>query len=443
MSSITQSAQAHPLSGRGLRLFLLALAITIVADLIGAVRIPLGIGQVVLLPMVWALLIGAALGVWHTRLPRSTQVDLPLQYLAAAVLQPALLLFIAKLGLLVGGSLPRLADAGWALALQEVGNVIGCVLLAMPVALLLGIKREAIGATFSIGREPGLAIIGERFGMNSAEGRGVLAEYITGTLIGAIFISLFAGFVASLGIFHPIALGMGAGVGSGSMTAAAVGAIAAQHPEMADEVATFAAAANLIATTIGTYFTLFISLPLAVWTYNKLEPLIGRRAHQPRRPVAEVDESAVHEVPALGYGQRLLAWLMVGLMVLVGNWIGFGVSMLEALPGVALILVAVVIGDALYHGTRRLLPAVCWVSLVAMAMTFPATPFSAEIGALTAKVNFLAMVTPMLTFAGLSLAKDIPAFRQLGWRIVVVSLLANAGVFLGATLIAQFFAHSL
>jgi F0F1-type ATP synthase membrane subunit c/vacuolar-type H+-ATPase subunit K len=30
-----------------------------------------------------------------------------------------------------------------------------------------------------------------------------------------------------------MALGMGAGVGSGSMTAAAVGAIAAQHPEMA------------------------------------------------------------------------------------------------------------------------------------------------------------------------------------------------------------------
>jgi hypothetical protein len=54
---------------------------------------------------------------------------------------------------------------------------------------------------------------------------------------------------------------MGAGVGSGSMTAAAVGAIAAQHPEMSDQIATFAAAANLIATTVGTYLTLFISLP--------------------------------------------------------------------------------------------------------------------------------------------------------------------------------------
>ena len=49
----------------------------------------------------------------------------------------------------------------------------------------------------------------------------------------------------------------------------------------------------------------------------------------------------------------------------------------------------------------------------------------------------------LLSFAGLSLAKDIPAFRRLGWRIVVVSLLANAGVFLAATAIAQFFVGSL
>ena len=186
--------------------------------------------------MIWALLMGLALGIWHSRLPGLARVDLPMQFQASAILQPALLIFIAKLGLLVGGALPKLAEAGWGLLLQEFGNLFGCVLLGMPVALLLGIKREAVGATFSIGREPGLAIIGEKFGMDSAEGRGVLAEYVTGTLIGAIFISIFAGFVTSLNVFHPLALAMGAGVGSGSMTAAAVGAIAAQQtPEMAKD----------------------------------------------------------------------------------------------------------------------------------------------------------------------------------------------------------------
>ncbi|MCQ9616187.1 DUF3100 domain-containing protein [Paenalcaligenes niemegkensis] len=433
-------------SNQLIKVFILALAIALLSEWLGPLPIELGVGKVVLLPMIWALLIGLTLGIFNKRLPSLIRVDVKTQYLAAAILQPALFLFISKLGLLVGGSLPKLAEAGWGLALQEFGNLIGCILLGMPIALLLGIKREAIGATFSIGREPGLAIIGERFGMDSPEGRGVLAEYVTGTLVGAIFISLLAGFVTSLDIFHPLALAMGAGVGSGSMTAAAVGAIAAQHPpEMAQDIAAFAAASNLIATTVGTYLTLFISLPLAVWAYKTFEPILGRGrsiGSQAASTTAQIDTEQ-QRIPAIHFGVRLLAWAVVGAMVLIGNRIGYGIPIIEALPGVALIIVAVIIGDLVYHGTRRILPAVCWISLVAMAMTFPLFPFSAEINALTSKVNFLAMITPMLTFAGLSLAKDIPVFRRLGWRIVVVSLLANAGVFLAAASIAQFFVHSI
>ncbi len=93
--------------------------------------------------------------------------------------------------------------SGWALAFQELGHFVGTILLGLPLALLLGIKREAIGATFSVGREPSLAIIGEKYGMDSPEGRGVLAEYLTGTVFGAVFIAILAGFVASLNIFHP------------------------------------------------------------------------------------------------------------------------------------------------------------------------------------------------------------------------------------------------
>jgi hypothetical protein len=446
MATIPLAGQAQ--SASQLRLYVLAIVIAVVAEALGPLAIPLGIGKVVLLPMIWALLIGLALGIWQQRLPAATRADLPTQFLASAVLQPALLIFIAKLGLLVGGALPKLAEAGWGLLLQEFGNLFGCVLLGMPVALLLGIKREAVGATFSIGREPGLAIIGEKFGMDSAEGRGVLAEYVTGTLIGAIFISIFAGFVTSLNLFHPLALAMGAGVGSGSMTAAAVGAIAAQQtPEVAKDVAAFAAASNLIATTVGTYMTLFISLPFAVWAYRVLEPVLGRgrdRGDKGAIQLTETEKQAAGMiVPDLKWLERLLAWCVVGAMVLLGNRVGFGVPILEALPGVALMVGAVVIGDLIYRGLGRKIPAVCWVSLVAMGMTFPGFPLASTIAELTGKVNFLALITPMLTFAGLSLAKDLPAFRRLGWRIVVVSLLANAGVFLGAAVIAQFFVHTL
>jgi len=36
----------------------------------------------------------------------------------------------------------------------------------------------------------------------------------------------------------------------------------------------------------------------------------------------------------------------------------------------------------------------------------------------------------------------VPAFRRLGWWIVVVSFLTNSGTFLGAVLIAQVVMHS-
>jgi hypothetical protein len=54
---------------------------------------------------------GAAIGLASKRLPAGVGIGIELQRAASAILQPALLLFIAKLGLLVGGSLPKLAAA--------------------------------------------------------------------------------------------------------------------------------------------------------------------------------------------------------------------------------------------------------------------------------------------------------------------------------------------
>ena len=326
---------------------------------------------------------------------------------------------------------------------QEFGHFFGTMVFGLPIALLLGIKREAIGATFSVGREPSLAIIGERYGMDSPEGRGVLAEYLTGTVFGAVFIAVLAGLIASLNIFNPLALAMGAGVGSGSMMAAASGAIAAQQtPEVAKDVATFAAASNLITTTIGTYFTLFLSLPFTIWAYGKLEPILGRNRPDTVREPSAVAVAPAHEETSIGFAEMLVGWVLIGAYGLIGNYLTYGVIPDAAVVGgMAIIIGVVILGWGLYVLSARKLPAVIWVSLIGMALTYPAMPYAAEIAAMTGKINFLALATPILTFAGLSIAKDIPAFRQLGWRIVVVSFMANAGTFLGATLIAQFWMH--
>ena len=283
-------AQPGATNVRDLTLHLWVFAIVFATEAIGNISFSIGVGKLVLFPMLYALLVGGVVSIASSRIPSAVRVDEPLQHRASAMVTISVLLLTAKLALLVGGSIPRLLHSGWALTFQEVGHFFGTVLFALPIALLLGVKREAVGATFSIGREPSLAIISERYGLGSPEGRGVLAEYVTGTVVGAIFIALLASTVKGLGIFHPIALAMGAGVGSASMMAAAAGAIAAgQPPEVAQDVAAFAAASNLVTTSIGTYVTLFVSLPFANLVYRRLEPLISPRRTRGKVSVEATD----------------------------------------------------------------------------------------------------------------------------------------------------------
>ncbi|MEY9460237.1 hypothetical protein ABH973_000650 [Bradyrhizobium ottawaense] len=428
------------------KLLVFAAICVAMAELAGPVTIPLGGAyRITLLPFLWAMLIGVVWGIASPRLPGALRLDMNLQRLASLGLQLALLLFIAKLGLLVGGSLPRILDAGWALMFQEFGHFFGTAMVGLPIALLLGIKREAIGATFSVGREPSLAIIGERYGMDSPEGRGVLAEYITGTVFGTIFISLFASLVTSLGIFHPRALAMGAGMGSGSLMAAAASAISAQQsPEIAKEVAAFAAASNLITTTIGTYFTLFLSLPFTVWAYAVLEPIFRRGAC---KPVVETYSDGLSDAVGrlqdeqkLSNAQIVLVWVGVGLIALAANYLAFRtLPDYSTVAGLAVILSCVAVGYVMYRAAGGVFPAVLSVSLLAMVLTFPTTPYAADVAAVTNRINFLALATPVIALAGLSISKDLPAFRKLGWRIVVVSLAANAGTFVGGAFVAQIF----
>ncbi|MEB3369878.1 hypothetical protein [Saccharopolyspora mangrovi] len=49
------------------------------------------------------------------------------------------------------------------------------------------------------------------------------------------------------------------------------------------------------------------------------------------------------------------------------------------------------------------------------------------------------MTTPILVFAGLSIGKDLPALKRMGWKIVPVGMVSFAASFLVSALIAQFF----
>ena len=186
----------------------------------------------------------------------------------------------------------------------------------------------------------------------------------------------------------------------------------------------------------------FISLPTTIFLYGKLEPVLGRFSRS-KASEAVVEESVSEDVPAhgakMGFGDRLTAYLVCGLFALVGNRLGYNVPFLDALPGMGIIILLVVLTDLILRVLPKL-PAVAVLSLIAMTAGCPGVlPYSDQIIAAVGKVNFLPFTTVILAMAGLSILKDLPAFRKLGWKIVVVSLAANAGTFLGATMIAEFF----
>lgn len=251
---------------KNVKIHLIVLVLVVLSEFIGILTFNVGPGKLVLLPMLYAVFIGTFLG------PKFFKAVNDKDMLnASSLVGLTLMLLMARYGTLVGPKFFEILKAGPALILQEFGNI-GTLMIGIPIAMFLGLKREAIGAAHSIAREPNVALIGEMYGLDSAEGRGVMGVYICGTVFGTIFFGLAASFLSILDIFHPYALAMASGVGSASMMTATVGSLSAIYPEMADKIQAFGVASNTLSGLDGVYMSMLIALPMS----NKLYSFVYR-----------------------------------------------------------------------------------------------------------------------------------------------------------------------
>ncbi|MDR3265854.1 MAG: DUF3100 domain-containing protein [Synergistaceae bacterium] len=247
---------------KSIKVHVLALILTILCEFLGTKIIPLPIGSIVFFPMLYALLLGFVIG-----LPRLNILKLEEEEEASYLINISVMLLIARYGTLVGPNFFKIINSGLALLLQEFGNL-GTAICAIPLAVWLGLKREAVGAGHSIGREGNLALISEVYGLNSPEGRGIMGVYICGTVFGSIFFGLMASLIASWGIFSVEAQAMAAGTGSASMMTATIGALRALYPDKGELIAAYGAASNMLTSLDGLYMSLFLGLPISNWLYN-------------------------------------------------------------------------------------------------------------------------------------------------------------------------------
>ena len=254
------------------KLHIVVLILVVIAEIIGPRKFYITSSvSMVAMPLLYAMVLGLVLYLW-----KPFKI---IQKRQSKVAEGAMMLFIgpliAKLAISSGQSLYVLFQVGPALILQEAGNL-GTIFLALPIALLLGFKREAVGMTNSIGREPNIAVVIDKFGFDSPETRGVLTVFVIGTVIGTLYISFLASLCCSIIPFHPYAFAMASGVGSASMNAAALAPVLNMFPDLAINIEAFAGVSNLISFCIGIYVCIFIAIPLCEKMYNFLEPKIGK-----------------------------------------------------------------------------------------------------------------------------------------------------------------------
>ncbi len=262
-----------------IKLFILLIGASVIAELIGTITIPLGsIGKINIIPMIFAMIIAVlftpdALG--RVMEPLKKFCSEKEVALSENIIMLMLLILGVKLGTSAGPNIVKIIQAGPALVFQEFGNL-GTMLLGLPFAMLLGMRREAVGATVSICREPTLGLISERYGINSPEGLGVMGTYIVGNLFGTLFFGLMASMAANTSI-HPYALAMACGMGSGSMMTAASTSLAESIPAMKDEILAYAATSNIMTNVTGLYMECFIAIPLANKIYKVLSKVLHRK----------------------------------------------------------------------------------------------------------------------------------------------------------------------
>jgi len=132
------------------------------------------------------------------------------------------------------------------------------------------------------------------------------------------------------------------------------------------------------------------------------------------------------------------ALIIVGMMILIGQRIGFGQDILEALPFVlivlALSLFALIMKD-LFPNLK--FPAFAWASLSALILSMPFMPTHDFFMNLNEHVEFLGTTTPILAFAGISVGNKIEKLKKLSWKVILVAIFVFMGTFFGSAIVAQ------
>lgn len=428
------------------KIHIVVLLIVIVSMFIGVKEIKLTSSvSILLLPLIYALIIGLVLYLT----PQIKFVGKKQSKVAEGIMVIFIGVLIAKLAASTGGFIDVIIKLGPVVVSHLIGSLGS--LLALPVALLLGFKRASIGMSTSICREPDLGIIVDRYGFKSPEARGVLTIFLIGSIIGTVFISFLSSICASVLPLHPYSFAIASGVGSASMNVASVTPLMQLYPAMATELEALAGGSNLITFCFGIYLVIFVAIPIAEKLYSFLSPRIGKQNTEEIEVLEEKQNSSkdkngklinldFSEGSPLSLG-KLERWsvllLIFSFIVAIGNWVGFGESIVNAFIGMIILSLITIAGMALERIISWKIPSLVYISVIGIILSLPIMPTSEVISYFVSQIDLSVICTSFLAYVGIAIGNDWNKFKKMGWKGIVITVVVIGGTFLCSALVAE------
>ena len=137
--------------------------------------------------------------------------------------------------------------------------------------------------------------------------------------------------------------------------------------------------------------------------------------------------------------QQLGLLLMVSVIIILTNVIGYKMPVKDSIIGVLLLSAISLIGLTIRKFMSRFvkLPSMMYVSLLGLLLACPVSPVKDIVVGTTTPVAFLAPATALGAFAGISLGKDLKDFAKMGWKLVLITLFVITGTFIFSALVAD------
>lgn len=139
-------------------------------------------------------------------------------------------------------------------------------------------------------------------------------------------------------------------------------------------------------------------------------------------------------------GNVIGALVLSMIFAAIGNLVGYDIGLKESVPGLLILGVISLVGYILsYIVPIDKITAVLWISFIAILVSLPFSPISEMVIYHVNNVSLMSVVTPILGYAGVLVGKDWGAFKKLGVRAVIISVLVMAGTFLISSMLGDFF----